>query len=397
MSRIVFAWELGTGYGYVSQFLPFARELKKNGHEVLLVLRELHHLYRIIDNRGIPVLQAPLWLPTVQGLPEPPLNFAEMMLRFGYHDAQGLAGVVSAWRALLMLYQADLLVASHAPTALLAARSMGIKAATLGTGFHLPHGSPTPNMRPWVYVPPERLESSDGIVLKTINTILQSCAKPPMTSLADWFDVEENFLCTFPEIDHFSPRKDVQYRGVAYDGEMGRNVPWPIGKGKKVLVYLSANHRDLVPLVNALKSLKLHALVFALGVPDNQRKELASDNIVISADPIHLDGALEQCDLAICHAGHGTTARMLLAGVPVVLFASHLEQYLLARRVAEMGAGQVVNLEEPAPDFVALINDMLVQPEYKEKALVFAQRHANFSHAVQVNEISQRIAEIAQS
>lgn len=396
MSRIVFAWELGTGYGYISQLLPFARELKKRGHEVSLAVRELHHLYRILDNRGIPVLQAPLWMPSVQGLPEPPLNYAEILLRFGYHDPQGLAGVVSAWRALFMLYRADMLVASHAPTALLAARTLGIKSSTLGTGFHLPPGAPTPNMRPWALVPPERLESSDAIVLKTVNTILQSCGKPSFFSLADWFDVDENFLCTFPELDHYATRQNACYQGVAFDADLGRHITWPQGEGKRILVYMGAGLRDFVAVVTALKALKLRAIVFALGISDKQRKELANDNIIVTGDPIHLDGVLDQCDLAICHAGHGTTARMLLAGVPLLLFSSHLEQYLLARRVQEMGAGCVVNLEEPAPDFNDLVSRMLEQPGYREAAAAFASRHSGFSHDAQVEAICSRIEAIAQ-
>ena len=148
MSRIVFAWELGANYGYISQFLPFARELRKRGHEVVMAVRELHHASRMLEDNNIPVMQAPLWLPTLQGLPDPPLNYAEILLRYGYHDPAGLAGVVSAWRAMLMLFRADVIIASHAPTALFAARSMGLTAAALGTGFSIPPRlNPTPNLR----------------------------------------------------------------------------------------------------------------------------------------------------------------------------------------------------------------------------------------------------------
>lgn len=394
MSRILFAWELGTSYGYIAQLLPFARALKERGHHVALAVRELHHISRVPNDRGIPVFQAPIWIPTVHGLPEPPLNYAEMMLRFGYHDPFGLAGVVNAWRALMSLYQTDFLVACHAPTALLAARTCGVKSSTLGTGFYVPPCSPTPNMRPWVAVPGERLESSDRTVLKAMNSILRASEKPELGSLSELFDTEENFLCTFPEIDQYSGRENAKYWGTAYDSEMGRRVGWPDGDGKKVVVYMGANHRDFLPVMQAIKVLGLKALVFAVGISDNLRQQLSSSSVFVSETPIHFDDVLSRCDMAICHAGHGTTSRMLLAGVPMLLFASHLEQYLLALRVKQLGAGEVVNQEKPAPDFVVLLKEMLESIHYKKQAQSFAQKHADFSSITQITGICDRIEEI---
>src|ERR1019366_1370329 len=71
MSRIAFVWELGSSYGHISVLLPFARRLKQRGHDVVLVLRELHNVSGILGDE-IPILQAPLWLPQLNGLPEPP-------------------------------------------------------------------------------------------------------------------------------------------------------------------------------------------------------------------------------------------------------------------------------------------------------------------------------------
>ena len=397
MSRIVFAWELGANYGYISQFLPFARELKSRGHEVVLVVRELHHAQRMMMDSGIPVLQAPLWLPTVQGLPDPPLNYAEILLRFGYHDAKSLSGVVSAWRALLMLYKADVIVASHAPTALLAARSMGLSAASLGTGFSIPpQVSPTPNMRFWVNVPTERLQSSDAAVLATMNSILHASGKPPMSAIRDLFDVQEQFLCTLPELDHYPKRANARYWGAVYDTRMGQEATWPQAEAKRVLVYLESSHRDFSALLEAIKSSGVQALICAPGISSNMIKTTESAKIRIYNQPIKFMGLLEQADLAICHTGHGTSACMLAAGVPLLMFPNHLEQYLLAKSVQEFGAGLLVNLETPAPDLLPLLQRMLDTPDFKVKANHFADSHKNFTQDALVTSIAARIEEIAQ-
>lgn len=395
MSRIVFAWELGTNFGHISRFVPFIRELKERGHDVMLAVRELHHVQRIMNKKDIPIVQAPLWLPTVQGLPEPPLNYAEILLRFGYHDVRGLAGVVGAWRALLMLYRADMLIVSHAPTALLAARSMDIPAATLGAGFFLPPAvAPTPNMRYWTDIPNARLESSDAIVLKTINTILNSCGKPALNNLAALFDLKEQFLCTEPEIDHYPQRTGTKYWGGVNNAEMGQVHNWPDAEGKRVFIYMDLHHRDFVAVMEAVKALELSALVCVPGISDNMREQFSSDRVVISPSPIRFSGLLAQCDLAICHAGHGTVTSMLRAGVPLLLLPNHLEQFLLADRVRNIGAGELVNLDVFAPDYAELLKSMLDNPDYRTKAQQFAERYADRTLASQVSEIVTRIEEL---
>ena len=65
MSRIAFAWELGSAYGHISGLLPFARKLKQRGHDVALIVRELHNAGNL-HNDGIPILQAPIWLPQIR-------------------------------------------------------------------------------------------------------------------------------------------------------------------------------------------------------------------------------------------------------------------------------------------------------------------------------------------
>lgn len=401
MSRILLVWELGSNYGHISQFLPVARELKRRGHDVALVVRELHQLRGAVADIGFPVLQAPLWLPTVQGLPDPPLNYAEILLRYGYHEATGLAGVVNAWRALLMLYRADLIITSHAPTALLAARTLGLPAAVLGTGFSVPpRAAPTPNMRDWLPVSSERLVSSDAIVLNSINTLLKACGKPRITALSDLFDVKENFLCTLPELDHYAQRADGQYWGAVCDADMGREAAWPAGDdvdmGKpRVFVYLEPMHRDFSAAMAALARLGCRALVCAPGIAENLRQRLETPSLVISGKPFKFSSLLNECDLAIGHTGHGTTFTMLMAGIPMLMFPNHLEQYLLALRVQQLGAGKLVNLEQPPVDIGAWIQEMLDTPSYKARAHEFATRHADFAPAAQLAEIADRIEEIA--
>ena len=212
----MFAWELGSSYGHVSLLLPFAKKLRQRGHDVIMVLRELQNVGNLSLDK-LPVLQAPLWIYPPKGLAEPPLNYSEILLRYGYLDAVGLAGLVSAWRSLFTLHASDVIVADHSPTALLAARSMGLPATTLGSGFYFPpRQTPMPNMRPWLNVPHERLEHSDATVLNTMNAVLATYQAKPLVVVNDLFETAENFLCTFPELDHYPQREPSKYWGARH-------------------------------------------------------------------------------------------------------------------------------------------------------------------------------------
>jgi UDP:flavonoid glycosyltransferase YjiC (YdhE family) len=395
MSRIAFVWELGTSYGHISVLLPFARRLKQRGHDVVLVLRELHNVSNF-SAEGIAVLQAPVWLPPMHGLPEPPLNYSEMLLRYGYFGADGLAGLVSAWRSLFELLGCDVIVADHSPTALLAARSMGLAATTLGSGFYFPpRQTPMPNMRPWLNVPPGRLEHSDALVLNNMNTVLSAYEAQPMTSVSELFSIEENFLSTFAELDHYAQRESAKYWGACWNMEMGQDVVWTDGAGKRVFVYLEPHKRDFASVLEAIAALGLRAVVCAPGISDEMRRKYESPRIIVSAKPYRLARLLAECDLSIGYAGHGMTAGMLMAGVPLLMLPTQLERFLVATRVAAMGAGIAVNPEAPLPDYRALIHTLLDVPNYRENARQFAKKYAGFNQDEQQQNIVARIEAIA--
>ena len=395
MSRIALVWELGSAYGHISRLLPFARKLKQRGHDVVLVLRELHNTKGVLSDE-IPILQAPLWLPQINGLPEPPLNYSEILMRYGYSNADGLAGLVSAWRALFELHGSDVIVADHSPTALLAARSMGLAATTLGTGFHVPpRRTPMPNMRPWMNVPPMRLAGADNLVLNSINKVLSAHQAKPMDSVSDLFESEENFLCTFAELDHYPQRGPAKYWGACFNMEMGQEVAWPEGTGKCVFVYLEPQCRDFAKVMESISILGCRAIVCAAGIPDNLRRKYESSRVIISAKPFRIDRLLADCDLAIGNAGYGMTAGMLAAGVPLLLHPNHLERFLLATCVQSLGAGIAVNPDTPPPDYVAVLHRMLETGGYRESARFFAKKYAGYDQAVQQENIVARIEEIA--
>jgi UDP:flavonoid glycosyltransferase YjiC (YdhE family) len=176
---------------------------------------------------------------------------------------------------------------------------------------------------------------------------------------------------------------------------MGQEVSWPDGEGKHVFVYLEPQSRDFTNVLEAIVVLGLRAIVCAPGISDDLRRKYENQRIIVSTKPFRLDKLLAECDLAIGYAGHGMTAGMLMAGVPLLLLPTQLERFLLATRVAAMGAGIAVNPETSPPDYVTVIRSMLDAPGYREHARLFAKKYADFNQNEQQENIVARIEEIA--
>jgi UDP:flavonoid glycosyltransferase YjiC (YdhE family) len=396
MSRIVFVWELGTSLSYISHFLKLAKPLRAQGHDVTLVVRELHNL-RNLSVEGVKVLQAPVWLPAVGGLPEPPLNYAEILLRFGYHNPANVGGLVDAWRDLYRVLQPDLVVASHSPTALVAARSLNLTTATLGDGFLVPpRETPMPNMRPWAPVPPQRLSEAEALVLNTVNTLLEGYGVKRLAFLGELFDVQENFLTTFPELDHYPQRRGAHYYGPMFSSGSGTEAAWPEGDGPRVFGYLEPGARDFDASLQALSEIRARALVCAPGISTNAVAKWKQNGIMVSPSPFRLDSLLKDCDFALTYCGHGMVAQLLLAGVPLLMFPNHLERFLTAWRVQALGAGITINPEAAAPPLVPLMRSLFQESRYRQQARVFSERHADFDLVKQEAEMMQKMLQLAE-
>ncbi|WP_156302291.1 hypothetical protein [Methylogaea oryzae] len=118
--------------------MPVARKLREMGHEVILIVRELHDMETLLRGQGFALLQAPIWLRSHPELGQSPLNYSDILARHGYLAAEGLMSLMRAWLGLWSLLRPDLIVAEYAPTALLSARAAAVPAVMLGTGFYSP-------------------------------------------------------------------------------------------------------------------------------------------------------------------------------------------------------------------------------------------------------------------
>ncbi|HKU69442.1 MAG TPA: hypothetical protein VJQ51_01265 [Burkholderiales bacterium] len=375
MSRILFAWELGGGYGHLGPFRPIADALLARGHELTIAAREVQSATAIFGALPVRIVQAPLCIKTYKGLEEPPLNFAEILMRYGYFDAPQLSGLLQAWRGLLDMTQAETVVADHAPTALLATRGRAVTRVVIGSPFAVPPPlNPTPNMRSWVNVPEQRLISSDASVLKVINAS-QPADVPPLGAVHEIFDGASGLLTGVPELDPYGSRDSLCYMGLT-GGRTGTLQPrWPEGDGPRTFVYLNNDYRHIEAVLATLAASAARCLVCLLGATPALVEKYQGPRVVFSSGMLDLEAAVAGSDFCICHGNVGTVMNILRGAKPMLLFPMQLEHFLLSAKLEKLGIAGVVHPEREPLDIANPLARVMQDESMSGAARAFARKH----------------------
>ena len=393
MARIAFAWELGLSFGHAIGCAALARSLNARGHPIAFMFRELRQLAVIPESSGYDVFQAPYELDAGRGEPNP-ASYADVLLGCGYRDPERLLRLLGGWRKLLELWRPDLLVADFAPTALLAAHSLGIPRVTYGNGFFTPPRLvPLPPFRQDEPADAARDSRSDALALASVNAALAAFGQAPVPALAEMFATDEDFLCTFPELDHYGTRPDAGYWGPRLRLDLGHDVAWPAGSGPRVFVYVQKYLPQLDALIDCLACGPYRVLAWVPGLEAERRARLAAPGRVVLDRPVRMETMLKECDLVVSLGGdiaHGS----IMFGVPQLVFPQHYEQLLVARRVELIGAGGWVGPGAPRDQVDLALRTLTQDPRFKAGAQAYARRYPAFSPSEQRRRIVQRVEAI---
>lgn len=393
MAVVLLTWELGAGLGHMLPMRPLAEELVRAGHRVFVALRDLTRAGSVFGRSGVRFLQAP-YKPGGPVFFPRALSHAHLMANVGFGSAAELYPFACAWRRLLDWTRPDLVVFDHSPTALLAARDMSARRALTGFGFFCPPDrSPLPAYADDPNVNLDRLRADEQRALGAANRVLRQWGRAPLEHLGELYsDVDETFLTTFPELDHYGERK-CRYWGPVL-GEGGKAPQWPAGEGKRLYAYLKP-FPGLPDLLRALKARGYPTIVYVDGVGPDVQREFASPTIRFEHQRLDLRAVGRECDLAIHNANHGTLCSLLLAGKPMLQVPLTQEQAILARRVAALGAGESAPASAgKGTEIEQKLDLLLTDGRYGEAARHFQQAHTDFDPQRQRREMLRRAEEL---
>lgn len=144
----------------------------------------------------------------------------------------------------------------------------------------------------------------------------------------------------------------------------------PPGDGPVVVVAPSTAHTG----AEGLTELALTTLVPGEVLPDGARVAVSRlegpDSGVPPWAVVGLgrqDELLSRADLLICGGGHGTVAKSLLAGVPMVIVPGGGDQWEIANRVVRQGSAQLIR-PLTAESLAAATREVLGSPHYRDAA-----------------------------
>lgn len=378
------AWEMGAGMGHLANLAPVATRLKERGHQVVAALRDVSLAPRLFT--GTTFVAAPASHQPAAGAIAEPSSFAELLFNSGWGDAGTLEGLVGAWRHLYELVAPDVVVTEFSPTALLAARTTSARSVVIGTGFYCPPDvSPLPDLRPWRNNYPDRLRMTEERVLSTVNRTLAKLGAESLSRLSALHaEVDANVFATFRELDHYPERQGATYRGT-WARVPGKKLQWPEANGPRIFAYLRP-FPAFRALLDALRERGCPTVMHLVGVPTEPLVRFGAPNIRFETDPVDIETAARECDLAILYAPHDTTAELLLAGKPLLLVPQHMEQTLVARNARRLEAARVVSMKD-GDEVVTGLREVIEESRFADAARAFADRYAGHDPARVVGEV----------
>ncbi|MFZ6646148.1 glycosyltransferase [Undibacterium sp. TJN25] len=387
MKKIVIAWELGSGLGHILRLVPLVERFIQQDCEVVLVLRDLTHAHLFSQKPGCVVLPAPFLSSSAPRYAHE--TYADLLIESGFRDWESLYGLVRGWQSLYALLNPDLILMDYAPSALLAARICGVKTAWFGSGFFYPPPADSlPSFRHWLdNVKSDAAFQRERQVLAVVNKVLEMSQREHLSCLPDLFQVDHNFLCTWPELDCYERPDGTEYWGECFARERGAEEPWPDGRSEGIFCYVKAEQASAEPMLQALQTSCIPTLVYISNVPKVWVQRYSTKYLRFCEQPVNLSASLKTALLVVCPAGEGTIAATLLAGKPLLLLPFHAEQFGNAAKVEKIGAG--INARRfHQPNLPRLLNQLLGDPSYRRAAQAFSSKYASFSTDMQLDRIA---------
>ncbi|MDT0594731.1 glycosyltransferase [Glaciecola petra] len=384
--HIVLTWELGAGYGHIMGFTPLINVWLERGYKVSLISRNTVTAGNLLRDHPVSILQAPLYSREVANKVDLTLTYADIIYNLGYARTQDLVSLSNAWINLFSLIKPDLIIADHSPSAVLAARCLDIKTVTYGTGFCIPPDvSPMPTFQVVTAAQQADCNEREQKTLQNLNTVLGSHKKESLERVSQLFSASLNFICSLPEVDHYGKVRTLpaeEYAGPRFDAQKGVKADFPKHKTKKnIFAYIKENAPNFHALLNALIESKQ---ICIMHVPDPSHAVVnlcaKHPHLHLYSDPVQVEHVLKNADMAICHGGHGLVLAGLLAGKPMLLLPTQLEQSLLTKRLSEQKICAAINPRDTKANYLAGIRFTIENPILRENVQNFAKKYSQLSN-----------------
>lgn len=382
MARVIFAWEMGENLGHLTRDLPVAKALRAIGHEVVFAVRNMASARIVVEPENFDFMPAPYAVTSRSRMA--PGSYAEILLAHGYGFEGALASLVQRWRSLISAIGVDVMIANHAPTAVLAARCAALPCIATCIGFELPPAIPRPFQS--ADLPTlQRLVSSEALVLQHVNKVLHASGVPNLSSVPELFSQSHILMTTVPELDHYGYRNELAYIGPI-GGLRTKPIAWPESPQKKVFCYLRSTVPDVERILEALEQRRLDTICVLPDAHERTLRRFEGTTVQIKKDPVDISSAVEGADLVVTY-GTGTMHDSLLGGRPLLICPQNMEQFLAGARVVALGAGLILPEGVAAGVIGEVVEMLLSDGKYRRAATAFSRKYASANTSTSTDKV----------
>jgi len=409
MAKFLFTMIPANDLGVPTRMVPIARALADRGHQVA-VFNPAPAPAKLIAEAGLTSLPMPAC-----PMPAPVFDLVQVSQAwdvehfFGgvYTQEDYVRGAVAVYVDLVRDFAPDVIVDSFEPMACLAARILKVPLVTVLQGnFH-------PASRGffwWETARPPGLPSAAAF----INRVASEYGLPPMDRCVDLFAGDLSLIVGTPESDPVDANANVTYIGPMVFQRGDAVLPAWVDdlSAEQPLIWVYSGNPRYAPVATPIDSIVvIRAAIEALSnapvqvVLTTGYQDLPEEFGVLPPNFRHaayVPGLLmaKRCDLMVHHGGHSSVMTGLMAGTPAVIIPTITERMSNARRLAALGAGEVVIPTAGADgekridvaEFGKKVRRVLAEPYYREAARRVAESMRQFGGA---QAAAERIEEFA--
>ncbi|MGE0715553.1 MAG: glycosyltransferase [Alphaproteobacteria bacterium] len=382
MRTVLFAAELGYGFGHVSRLIAVADALEPFGYRPVFAVGDVCETFPILGHRPWPVLQAPV----TRALPH--LNvtdgrhkvgsFADILWFVGYGKSDMLTPMVRAWDHLFGHVRPDLIVCDFSPTVALAARGT-IPVVAIGDGFSQPP-STLPEFPALRDDAPPQARQAD--LLQVVADVQTARGRPVPPTLPSIVAGDREFVCILPEFDPYG--RHVPRRTAGPLRKLPEKLPPPEGGEPTIFAYLSGSYEKLSQIGEGLAKSGARGVAYLRNASPKVMD--AFDAIGVHAlrevlPPAEFRAAVGRARCVIHHAGVGTSQDMLALGRAQILVPMTFEQQLTSDTLYRFRVGGRLRQGVSSDALATAIRSFVDSSDYSARAELVAANIAERSPA----------------
>lgn len=355
MKVVLFAWELGGGFGHIASIRRYAQRLAAHDVRMVAAVRR-PKLAQALADIGVKILQAPPW-PEASFTPKEhaatsSATLGDSLASAGLADVDAMSAVLRGWTEILQSVSPDLVIADYAPAAALASRGR-VPLMLVGNGYTVPPS----DMTHFPLLHRERPPVWDEMrLLTTVNKAGRQNGIEPLQRLPELFSANEYVVDTFALLDPYDLQRTALIDGPSFDNA-------PIARREdvdRILVYLAPGYKIHPGIADALLPIASRVQIYAPSLSILRRQQLRLAGAQVHRQQVNLAEAVAHARMVVHFGGSGLAAHAMAAGVPQLILSTHIEQELNGAALERAGLGKLVrghdrNAKIPS----SIVSDML--------------------------------------